>query len=489
MPPSVARIGAVCQPVWCRIPGMPKAKERAARPALARLPAVDTLLRRLEAAQPGAPHALRAAAARAELAACRAALRRGEAYPGDDVILMRACERLAAALQPSLQPVLNATGILVHTNLGRVPLAAEALQHVAATAAGYNNLEFDLVKGRRGSRQAHVERLLCELTGAPAALAVNNCAAGVLLALTALARGREVVVSRGELVEIGGAFRMPDIMEAGGCILREVGTTNRTRISDYARAVGKNTGLLLKVHRSNFEVRGFTQDADPGELVALGRRRKVPVVYDLGSGLLLDAGQFMLAPEPTLRHSLRTGFDLVICSGDKLLGGPQAGLVLGRRRWIEKLRKHPLARAVRLDKLTLAALEATLRVYRDPEAARRSVPLLRMLSAPAGELEARARQVAARLTPYLPPGLTLEVRADESQVGGGALPLRPLESRVVALRGPGRMLARLDGLLRAGRPPVVARIQDGALKMDLRTVSPDEDPQLIEVLTRCLAAL
>ena len=320
-------------------------------------------------------------------------------------------------------------------------------------------------------------------------MAVNNCAAAVLLALAALARGREVVVSRGELVEIGGSFRMPDIMEAGGATLREVGTTNRTRIADYARAISKQTGLLLKVHRSNFEVRGFTEETDPRDLVALGRKRRVPVAFDLGSGLMQETPQIGLARETTLRQSVNLGFDLIFCSGDKLLGGPQAGIIVGRKTWVEKVRKHPMARAVRPGKLTLAALEATLRIHRDPEAVARDLPLHRMLAEPLESLDARARAVASALAPVLPPDLRVEVRADQSQVGGGAMPLQPLESRVVALRGAGRKLARLESLLREGHPPVVARIQDGALKMDLRSLSPSEDPQLIDALKRALPAL
>ncbi|MBI5837620.1 MAG: L-seryl-tRNA(Sec) selenium transferase [Candidatus Eisenbacteria bacterium] len=473
-----------------------------ARPDYSALPAVDALLRALEGAQrrePGegtppaapahAPRSVLVAAVRAELAARRANLKQGAACPGEQALLDGIRARVEAATRPSLVPLINATGILVHTNLGRVPLAGEALAAIGATSSGYNNLEFDLAKGARGSRQAHVEGLLRELTGAPAALAVNNCAAAVLLALAALARGRTVLVSRGELVEIGGSFRMPDIMEASGARLKEVGTTNRTRLADYARAIGKDTAMLLQVHRSNFEVRGFTEEVDPAELVALGRRRGIPVACDLGSGLAADPSQFGLAPEPSLRQSLRIGFDLLFCSGDKLLGGPQAGLVLGRRAWVEALRRHPLARAVRLDKLTLAALEATLRLYRDPAEAARRIPLLRMLGATLESLERRAGKVAAALGPVLPADLAAEVRSDLCQVGGGALPSRPLESRVVAVRGPGRRLARLEQLLRAGRPPVVARVQDGALKMDLRTLSPDEDPHLIEAFGRAVALL
>jgi len=395
---------------------------RGPRPDYACLPAVDALLRRLAPELESAPRAVAVAAVRAELAARRAALRQGAPYPGDEAAAAGARARLEAALSPSLRPVLNVSGILVHTNLGRVPLAAAALEAIRRTAAGYCNLEFDLATGQRGSRQAHVEALLRELTGAPAALAVNNCAAAVLLALAALARG-------------------------------------------------------------------FTEEVAPEELVALARRRRIPVAYDLGSGLLLDPAQFALAPEPTLRHSLRVGFDLVFCSGDKLLGGPQAGLVLGRRAWVERLRRHPLARAVRLDKLTLAALEATLRLYRDPALAAREVPLARMLAEPLEALERRARELARALAPLLPPDLSAEVRPDACQVGGGALPQRPLESRAVVIRGPGRTLGRLERLLRAGRPPVVARIQDGALKMDLRTLSPDEDPHLVEALRHAVAAL
>ena len=468
---------------------MKKPARKPALPDFTALPAVDRLLRALGPQLPGAPHAVLAAAAREVLAECRSGLSKGGPAPALEALVARAAARTRLALESNLRPVLNATGILVHTNLGRVPLAASALEAIRLTASGYNNLEFDLETGRRGSRQSHVEGLLRELTGAPAALVVNNCAAAVLLAITALARGREVIVSRGELVEIGGSFRMPDIMEAGGAKLREVGTTNRTRISDYQRAVGAGTGLLLKVHRSNFEVRGFTEEADPRELVALGRKRKIPVLYDVGSGLLLDSAQFGLAPEPTLRQSLRIGFDLIVASGDKLLGGPQAGLVLGRRKWVDLLKKHPLARAVRPDKLTLAALEATLRLYRDPEAAAAEIPFLAALMAPVDGLERRADELAGALRPGLMAGLAVEVLKDESRVGGGSLPVRPLESRVLAISGAGRLLARLETLLRAGHPPVVARVQDGALKMDLRTISPNEDPVLLSALRSALLQL
>jgi L-seryl-tRNA(Ser) seleniumtransferase len=454
-----------------------------------KLPAVDTLARLLAPEFPAAPRPLVVACIRAELAARRAALKKGAGWPGDEAVMAAIRERVEAARHPSLRRVINATGILVHTNLGRVPLAAPALAAIQETARGYSNLEFDLGKGVRGSRQVHVEALLREVTGAPAALVVNNCAAAVLLALAAVARGRTVLVSRGELVEIGGSFRMPEIMEAGGVRLREVGATNRTRLSDYSRAIDRDTAMILKVHRSNFEVRGFTEDADPAGLVALGRRRGIPVACDLGSGLAVDPGQFGLAPEPPLRHSLRIGFDLLFCSGDKLLGGPQAGLILGRRAWVEQLRRHPLARAVRVDKLTLAALEATLRLYRDPGHAAREVPLLRMLSATPESLERRGRSVVAALSGSLPPDLALEVRTDVCEIGGGTQIRLPIESRIVAVRGPGRRLARLEKLLRAGRPPVVARVQDGALKMDLRTLSPDEDPQLIEAFGHALALL
>jgi L-seryl-tRNA(Ser) seleniumtransferase len=414
------------------------------------LPSVDVLVR--EAAC-DAPHALCVREARATLAERRA---RGEhATAGALVPELR--RRVRAALAPSLRPVLNATGVVLHTNLGRAPLGEAALAHVHAVAAGYSNLELDLATGERGSRQDHVAGLVCELTGAEAALCVNNGAAALVLALAALAGGREIVVSRGQLVEIGDGFRIPEIVQSAGARLREVGTTNRTRAADYQRALTDETGALLCVHPSNFRVVGFTGGVEVRELAGIAHDASLPLVYDIGSGVLL--GMPELAGEPLARDALRDGCDLVCFSGDKLLGGPQAGILAGTAEAIATCRRHPLARALRIDKLSLAALEATLRVYRDPERARAELPALRAVLEPAEDVRRRAESLAARI------GGT--VVATVARVGGGALPLAELPSFGVRLDGDADLLA---ARLREGDPAVLARVSDGALVLDCRTL-------------------
>jgi len=364
-------------------------------------------------------------------------------------------------LRPSLRRVLNATGVVVHTNLGRAPLAAEARAAVARAAEGYANLEFDLDAGERGSRQAHVEALLRELTGAEAALAVNNCAAATLLAAAALAGGRDLVVSRGQAIEIGGAFRIPDVIAQAGARMVEVGTTNRTRLADYAAVLGDDTGAILRAHPSNFRTVGFVEAVEIEALCSLG----VPVIDDVGSGVLADDLE-ALADEPPVRRSVRAGAAVVCFSGDKLLGGPQAGLMVGERDAIAACRRHPLARAVRIDKLSLAALEATLRVYRDPAHARRAIPVLAMLDIDPSTLDARARRLADAT------GGT--VVAATARAGGGALPLLELHGPAVALDpGPAGADA-FAAALRAGDPPLVGRIQDGRLLLDPRTLTDEE---------------
>jgi L-seryl-tRNA(Ser) seleniumtransferase len=361
--------------------------------------------------------------------------------------------RVRAALEPSLRPVLNATGVILHTNLGRAPLAEAALARVQAVAAGYSNLELDLATGGRGSRQDHVAALVCELTGAEAAICVNNGAAALVLAL-----GREIVVSRGQLVEIGDGFRIPEIVQSAGARLREVGTTNRTRAADYARALGAETGAVLCVHPSNYRVVGFTGHVDVRELAEIAHAAELPLVYDVGSGALLEAAE--LAGEPLAREALRAGCDLVCFSGDKLLGGPQAGILAGTADAIAACRRHPLARALRIDKLSLAALEATLRIYRDPQRARAELPVLRAVLEPAEDVRARAEALAARIG-----GSVVEAVA---RVGGGALPLAELPSFGVRLEGDAELLA---AQLREGEPAVLARVSDGALVLDCRTLS------------------
>ncbi len=401
--------------------------------------------------------------ARAELQARRAELLSGDAGHDDpdDVDLVA---RARARLRPHLRRVLNATGVVVHTNLGRAPLAAEARAAVAAVAGGCCNLELDLNSGERGSRHAHVEELLRELTGAQAAIAVNNCAAAVLLACAALAGGRDTVVSRGQLIEIGGGFRIPEVLTAAGTRLVEVGTTNRTRRADYAAAVargGARIGAILRAHPSNFRTVGFVEEVEIEALCELG----VPVIDDVGSGVLSD-DLARLAGEPPVRRSVRAGAALTAFSGDKLLGGPQAGLLVGTRDAVEACRRHPLARAVRIDKLSLAALEATLAVHRDPAAARRALPVLAMLDADDATLLARAQELAAATGG--------EIVASTARVGGGALPLLELPGPAVAIEpGPAGADA-LAAALRAGDPALVGRIHDGRLLLDPRTLTDDE---------------
>jgi L-seryl-tRNA(Ser) seleniumtransferase len=398
---------------------------------------------------------LATAVARAELAARREAIRAGGPTPGEDELVAGAQERL----RPSLRRVLNATGVVVHTNLGRAPLSQSARAAVARVAAGYSNLELDLASGRRGSRADHVAALLCELTGAEAAIAVNNCAAAVLLAVAALAGpGREVVVSRGQLIEIGGAFRVPEVVAQAGARLVEVGTTNRTRLDDYRAALGDETAAILRAHPSNFRTLGFVEEVDIEALCGLG----VPVIDDVGSGVLVDDLP-LLDGEPRVRRSVRAGAAVVAFSGDKLLGGPQAGLLVGRTEAIAACARHPLARAVRIDKLSLAALEATLQLYRDPALARREIPVLAMLDADPGALDARAARLAQATG-----GEVVEAVA---RVGGGALPLLELPGPAVALHGEPVELA---AALRAGDPPLIGRIHAGRLLLDPRTLGDDE---------------
>jgi len=417
------------------------------------LPSVDELAR-------GNDDPLAVEAARTVIDRAREEIRAG-ADPGD--LGARLADELRAVRAPRLRRVLNGTGVIVHTNLGRAPLAAEALAQVLEAAQGYSNLELDLESGTRGSRQEHVTRLLRRLTGAEAALVVNNNAAALLLALAALAEGREVVVSRGELIEIGDGFRIPDVLARSGARLVEVGTTNRTRAADYERAAGTDTALLLRVHQSNFRVVGFTELPQVGELAAVAERLGVPLVDDLGSGVLVE-----LAGEPSARESLAAGADLVCFSGDKLLGGPQAGIVVGRAELVERLRRHPLHRAVRADKLTVAALEGTLRLYLDaPE----RIPVLRMLREDVDVVRARAERLASLV------GGTVEETA--GRVGGGALPLAELPSFACAIE------ERLAAPLRTGEPPVVGVVRDGRLLLDCRTLAEDEIDEVAAAVARC----
>jgi L-seryl-tRNA(Ser) seleniumtransferase len=440
--------------------------------ALRQLPSVEQLAARL----PGIPHALAVRAAREAVAAARARLVEGGEL-GD-------LEREAAALaeraqRPSLRPLLNASGVIVHTNLGRAPLAGQAVE-AAAMASGYSNLEYELETGRRGSRQAHVEGLVRELTGAEAALVVNNCAAAVLLAAAALAAGRELVVSRGQLVEIGGSFRIPDVVAQSGATLVEVGTTNRTRIADYERAIGESTGAVLRAHQSNFRTLGFVEQVEIEDLCRL----RVPVIDDVGSGALAE-GVPELGEEPAVRRSVEAGCALVCFSGDKLLGGPQTGLMAGTAQAIERCRVHPLARALRIDKLSLAALEATLRVYRDPRAAIREIPVLRMLTAGQEEL---ARRAAAMRDVVAAAGADARVVEADAKVGGGALPLLELRGPACAV-DPGELgLDELAARLRGRDPPVVGRAREGWLLLDPRTLDDEQAERAARAVVAAFAA-
>ncbi len=382
--------------------------------------------------------------------------------------------RVAELAAPSLRRVINATGVVLHTNLGRAVLAEPATQALVRVASGYSALEYDVARGTRGSRHTHCRDLLIELTGAEDALLVNNAAAALLLVLSALARDGDVLVSRGELIEIGGQFRIPDILARSGARLVEVGTTNRTHADDYARAIGPATRLLLKVHPSNFRVTGFTSDVPANEIAALAEARGIASVYDLGSGLLLDLSTWGLAGEPTIRDALASGVRAVVFSGDKLLGGPQAGIVLGKSAVIAACRNDPIARAVRADKFTLAALEATLALYRDPERARREIPVLRMLTATSEEL----RQRADELVRALPARARAKSEPGQSEVGGGSFPGAPLPTTLVRLDADQPSADTLAARLRASDPPVIARIDADRIVLDPRTILPGEHEQV-----------
>jgi L-seryl-tRNA(Ser) seleniumtransferase len=420
---------------------------------------------------------------RRRLAEIRSSIGAGGHVPSLDQIVNWIVAEAHEMAQHGPQPVINATGVILHTNLGRAPLSAEALEAARAACMGYSSLEFDLESGKRGSRQTHVERILCHLTGAEAALVVNNNAAGVLLALSALARRKEVIVSRGEAVEIGGGFRIPEVMRESGTKLVEVGTTNRTYITDYEAAITSRTAAFLRVHSSNFKITGFTSVVTLEDLVELGRQRSIPVLDDIGSGCLVNTTSFGMEPEPQVQHSLFAGSALTFFSGDKLLGGPQAGIIVGRADLMGRLRKHPLARAIRIDKASLAALSATLIHYVKDEALEK-IPILRMMATPLAEIEARANRWALFL------GENATVVPQKSVVGGGSLPGSSLPTRVVVIRiaGKGR-IKDLATRLRQSDPPIVARIENDTLILDPRSVLPEEEEVLLKAVRRSLASL
>jgi L-seryl-tRNA(Ser) seleniumtransferase len=436
------------------------------------LPSVDVLIGRLagESALRDVPRPRLAGAVREALAAERRRLLESGGPAADaDALGRRVLAELDRSGVFSLGPVVNATGVVLHTNLGRALLSPLAQERLREVAAAYSNLEMDLGRKERGSRYAHVDGLLRRLSGAEAALVVNNCASAVLLALESLARGKEVIVSRGELIEIGGEFRIPDIMRRSGAVLREVGTTNRTHLKDYAGAIGPETGLILKVHTSNYRVVGFTAAVSSRDLAALGRARSIPVMEDLGSGCFVDLTRHGFPYEPTVPEVVASGVDLVSFSGDKLLGGPQAGILVGRAELVERLARNPLNRALRIDKFTVAALEATLYAY-EAGTALETIPTLRMLTEPVASVRRRARRLLGRLSAETQRGLGAALVEATSQVGGGALPTVELPTTAIALGTAARPAARLDEALRAGRPPVLGRLLDDRLLLDCRTV-------------------
>jgi len=467
-----------------RLRDLPSVDELLSRPALASLSdsagrglvtqAARAVLAEIRAQLKGAPQAGTAAAIDAAIAFDSAALE------------TRIAAEVAAWLAPSLRPVINATGVILHTNLGRAPLALAVAAEIAATATRYSNLEYDVPSGERGKRDVHTARLLSELVAAEAAIVVNNNAAAVFLVLNTLAKGAEVVVSRGELIEIGDGFRIPDIMAESGAILREVGTTNRTRIRDYERAINERTRLLLRVHPSNFRITGFTERPSLEELAALARRSQIPVYEDLGSGCLADLAASGVA-EPVARASFAAGAAVVSFSGDKLLGGPQAGIIAGKKDLVERIRRNPLFRALRVDKLTIAALEVTLKSYL--RGALDEIPALRMIRSTPAEIRARAENLAAQLRASLADSARIEVRDGFSVIGGGSTPNQQLPTHLVSIASPRFSATELEELLRrprTGGTAVIARIENDCLVLDLRTVLPGEDSELPAAISAAL---
>ena len=456
-----------------------------------RIPAVDRVLTEPALEGLDTDHAVLVAAARGVIDALRAGIAGGGALPpmveedGREVfspaaLAEQVLARVRAELAPSLVGVVNATGVIIHTNLGRAPLGETVLDAMRGVAAGYSNLEYDLGEGARGSRFSHLEAAFARVAGAEASLVVNNNASAVLLALTALARGREVVISRGELIEIGGSFRIPDVMAAGGARLREVGTTNRTHLQDFEAALNEETGCMMIAHRSNFTIEGFTADVARADMVALGRDRGIPVYEDLGSGCLVDLRPHGVAGVDTVREVLEDGVELVSFSGDKLLGGPQAGVIVGRADLVERLRRHPLSRALRPDKLTIAGLEAVVRDYLSGDPWTR-VPVLRMISEPPAEVRARAEALALDLAAV---DIPAEVVDTEARIGGGAAPHAAVASAGVRIAAGA---TALDASLRVGKPPVIGRLEDDALVLDMRTVGADQVPVVFDSLRKALS--
>lgn len=403
---------------------------------------------------------------------------------GIENVSRKVIERVTTIARPSLRPLINATGVVVHTNLGRSILAKKVLKRLKEFSAGYSNLEYDLNEGKRGSRYVHVENILKELTSAEAAMVVNNNAAAVLLSLDTIARGKEVIVSRGQLVEIGGSFRVPEVMRKSGACMVEVGTTNKTHLRDYENAITETTGMLLKVHTSNYQIIGFTKEVPLPELSALGRKHGIPVMEDLGSGCFVDFAEYGMPKEPTVQQALEAGADLVTFSGDKLLGGPQAGIILGRKDLVERIRKNQLTRALRIDKMTLVALEETLRIYREPRKAIKEIPTLRMIFTPYKTLAGRAerlRKMAGLLPEY---NFSMDIMEGASKVGGGALPGLNLKTRLLCLLPARLSAAQLEVMLRENDPPIIARVEKDRVLMDVRTINVSELGIVAQALQR-----
>ncbi len=450
---------------------------------LKKLPGVDRILERTRVEFADVPRGVLLKSAREAIDELRAGIMSGEdvvesADAAESTVMDRLRLKTAEAMSPKLMRVVNATGVVVHTNLGRSILCREAIEHVVSAASGYSNLEFDLDTGRRGERYDVVEDLLCEITGAESALVVNNNAGAVLLSLDTLASGKEVIVSRGELVEIGGSFRIPDVMAKSGCILKEAGTTNRTHMKDYEAALGPETGLLLKVHQSNFAVVGFTCEVSTANLAALGARVGVPVMEDLGSGVFVDLAFCGLYWEPTVQDSVSAGVDIVTFSGDKLLGGPQGGIIVGKRKYVERIKRNPLTRALRIDKMTLAALEGTLRCYRSPDTVMEKIPTLAMIMQPLFLIRDKADNLTKGLRSLNHETLSISQRDGVSRVGGGAMPLQDLPTRCVAVVVRNMSVNKLERLMRHNSPPIIGRIEDEEFVMDLRTVRRAEIPAI-----------
>jgi len=455
---------------------------------LTALPSVDELLKGADGSQwlASFPRAIVVQAIRDILSEQRKKILTGE---DPDISPAALCLCISATIQKRssfrLLPVINATGIVLHTNLGRAVLSENALKNVIAVSRGYSNLEYDLEAGKRGKRHSHTVRILRQLIGAEDALIVNNNAAAVFLSLTAIAKDREVIVSRGELVEIGGSFRVPDVMTASGAFLREIGTTNKTHLHDYQKAINEKTGLILKVHQSNYKITGFTEDVSIDRLAALGKEHGIPVMYDLGSGCLIDLKPYGIHGEPSVQEIMRSGADLVTFSGDKLLGGPQGGIIVGRQDLLEKIRKNPLARAVRVDKMTIAAFEATLMDYLDPEKALQSIPVLRMLFQSLETIKSRARKIAAQLRKQIV-GADITLIRDSSKAGGGSLPEAEFETYAVSIDPKHISVNELETRLRTGSTPIIARIKDNALLLDARTIQDQDIRELIRIVSSAL---